>query len=94
MTVQELDARMLESEFLEWWAFYQREPWGDARLDIHFGHALACFANAPRKFREFMVRWGWRTQAEIDEPPEIAQARRIRERFQAFKEKHNARRAR
>lgn len=38
-------AQMLNSisvgELTEWWILYQREPWGETRLDVLFGYALA-----------------------------------------------------
>lgn len=48
-TVEELTAALSHRELLEWIAFYEREPWGDRRLDVLCASLMALTANLQRR---------------------------------------------
>jgi hypothetical protein len=48
MSVAELEATMSGAEFMEWIAHYQREPWGDFRIDLAGARITALLANVNR----------------------------------------------
>lgn len=48
MTVGELLERIEARELTEWMAFYQLEPFGDARADLRAGTITAMIANVNR----------------------------------------------
>lgn len=65
-TVTELQGRIEYSEFLEWIAFYEAEPWGEGRSEIHTALLAAVIANVNRgkkgkrvKASDFLIDW-WR----------------------------------
>jgi Protein of unknown function (DUF4035) len=87
MTVTELRARMPASEFDEWVAFFELEPRGDERLDLHVARMMHLFtaAHSGRKRRrleldDFMVQWRWRAEADSD----VDEARRLLAKFEEF----------
>jgi chemotaxis receptor (MCP) glutamine deamidase CheD len=62
MTVGELELRMSASELAEWVSFYQMEPFGVQRDNIHAGLIASTIANVHRKknakplsFEHFML---------------------------------------
>lgn len=66
----ELQERIEHSEFLEWIAFYETEPWGESRLEIHSAMLAAVIANVNRgkkgkkvKVSDLMVDW-WHDSAK------------------------------
>jgi hypothetical protein len=49
MTVAELNSRMSAREFSEWMEYYQSEPFGPVRDNIHSGQITAMLFNANRR---------------------------------------------
>lgn len=86
MTVQELHSRMPAAELTEWAAFFELEPRGDERLDMHVARLLHMYAsvNAGRRRRftvdDFMPQWRWREEAATD----VDEARRLLAKFEEF----------
>lgn len=72
---------MSYAEFVDWLAYYQVEPWGDVRGDLHAALVAAIIANAnrdPKKRRkpytpgEFMPDW-WKGRGQPEGPAHVAQ---------------------
>ena len=62
MTVGELESRMGSSELAEWVRFWQMDPWGAYRDNIHAGLIASTLANVYRRknsppitYQEFML---------------------------------------
>lgn len=49
MTVSDIDRRMPSSELTEWMAFYELEPFGPRRDNIHTGQIASLLYNANRR---------------------------------------------
>lgn len=71
MTVTELGRRMTSYELAEWAAFYQLEPFGEARSDLRAGMISSTIANCMTKRRgqgyrpsDFMVDFDKQHQPE------------------------------
>lgn len=72
-TIAELQARMSYSEFVDWMAFAQGEPLGEARADLRNAQQMALLANVnrdsskhptPYAAKDFIPDWwGEATQA-------------------------------
>ena len=76
----ELQARMSYAEFVDWLAYYQIEPFGGVRGDLHAALVAAIIANAnrdPKKRRkpytpgEFMPDW-WKGKEKAEGPAHVA----------------------
>lgn len=62
MTVDRLEIEMSSDEYSDWLTFYDLEPFGDTRNNIHAGMIASVMANQTRKkgtraysFKDFMI---------------------------------------
>ena len=77
-TVREAQERCTWREFIGWAAFYETDPWGHERSDLHAGIVASTIANAMRqkrgrsfKPRDFMPNFGTRGMPAKQSPQQL-----------------------
>lgn len=82
MTVQELLMRISSLELAEWAAYYEIEPFGQERDNLHAGIVAATVANVNRGKGKKPVQAGdFMLRVHADEPPDPAEVMR---KFRAY----------